>query len=71
MFNKKQRFFSGFTLIEVLVTLGIVAILSYSLLGYNRSSEKINALNRYSQRLLTDLRAAQNMAIQTQQYDGQ
>jgi len=71
MFNKKQRFFSGFTLIEVLVTLGIVAILSYSLLGYNRSSEKINVLNRYSQRLLTDLRTAQNMAIQTQQYDGQ
>jgi len=60
---KNLKFSSGFTLIEMLVTLGIVTALSAMVLGYSRKSETTTYLVREGDRIVFELRRAQNQAM--------
>lgn len=53
----------GFSLIELLVVMLIVSILSVAILANYRSGQKRYALVQAEQKLISDLRRAQNMAI--------
>ncbi len=72
MIKNQQK---AFTLIELMVVLFIVMLASGIVLASYRTSEKKYALTQASQKLISDLRRAQNMAmsgqdIQVKQYDG-
>ena len=60
---KNLKFSPGFTLIEMLVTLGIVAAMSAMVLGYSRKSETTTYLVREGNRIVFELRRAQNQAM--------
>jgi len=66
---KNLKFSSGFTLIEMLVTLGIITALSAMVLGYSRKSETVSYLLREGNRMLFELRRAQNQAMLMLQQD--
>ena len=68
---KNLRFYSGFTLIEMLVTLGIITALSAMVLGYSRKSETIAHLVREGDRIVFELRRAQNQAMLMLQQDSE
>jgi len=53
----------GFTLIELLVVTSIIILLSALLLADYRSGQRRYNLNQSAQKLASDLRKAQNMAI--------
>ena len=53
----------GFTLLELLVVIGIVAVLSSIVLGGYRTGEDKFALSRSANKLAQDLRMAENMAM--------
>lgn len=53
----------GFTLIEMMVTVAIIAILSVITLAGYRAGEKRYVLENTAQRLIADLRKGQNMAL--------
>lgn len=53
----------GFTLIEMLVTLGIITALSSMILVYSRKSESISNLIREGDHMAFELRRAQNQAM--------
>ena len=59
----------GFTLIEMLVTLGIITALSAMVLGYSRKSETTAHLVREGNRTVFELRKAQNQAMLMLQQD--
>jgi len=60
---KNLKLSLGFTLIEMLVTLGIIAALSAMVLGYSRKSETTTYLVREGNRIVFELRRAQNQAM--------
>ncbi len=60
---KNLKFSLGFTLIEMLVTLGIITALSAMVLGYSRKSETTTYLVREGDRIVFELRRAQNQAM--------
>ncbi|MFA5392104.1 MAG: type II secretion system protein [Candidatus Paceibacterota bacterium] len=62
IFKKK-----GFTLIEMMVTLSIVTLLTVMVLVYSRQSEKVTNLIRDSDKMVFELRRAQNLAMLTLQ----
>ncbi len=53
----------GFTLVEITVTVTIIALLATMVLLNNREGEKALALQRASHRVAQDIRRAQDMAI--------
>ena len=53
----------GFTLIEMLVTLGIITALSSMILVYSRKSESVSNLIREGDHMAFELRRAQNQAM--------
>lgn len=53
----------GFTLIEMLVVMSIVALLSVLILAQYRYAQKQYALQQAAEKLASDIRRAQNMAI--------
>lgn len=53
----------GFTLIELMVVVSIMTLLSVSVLANYREGQKKYALAQAAQKLTSDLRKAQNMAI--------
>jgi len=57
----------GFTIIEMMVTLSIVTLLTVMVLAYSRQSEKVTNLIRDSDKLIFELRRAQNLAMLTLQ----
>lgn len=59
----------GFTLIEMLVTLGIITTLSSMVLVYSRKSETVSNLIREGDRIVFELRRAQNQAMLMLQQD--
>lgn len=59
----KKRAGLGFTIIELVVVMGVIAILSTLVLTNYRSGQKRYALSQASQRLISDLRRAQNQAM--------
>ena len=60
---KNLKFSSGFTLIEMLVTLGIITALSSMILVYSRQSETVSNLIREGDHMIFELRRAQNQAM--------
>jgi prepilin-type N-terminal cleavage/methylation domain-containing protein len=56
----------GFTLIEMLLTLAILTLLAGLVLGYSRSSEKTNTLKRMADKLVSDLRRCQSLALSSE-----
>jgi prepilin-type N-terminal cleavage/methylation domain-containing protein len=54
---------AAFTLIELLVVIFIISLLSGLVLASHRSGQKKYALSQASQRLVSDLRRSQNMAM--------
>jgi len=59
----------GFTLIEMLVTLGIITALSSMVLVYSRKGESVSNLIREGDHMAFELRRAQNQAMMTLQQD--
>ncbi len=59
----------GFTLIEMLVTLGIVTLLSTMILAYSRKSESVSNLVREGNRIVFEIQEAKNSAMLTLQKD--
>lgn len=58
-----SAWFSGFTLIEMMVVISIIALLSATVIAGYRSNGKQYALAQASQQVVSDLRWAQNMAM--------
>jgi len=56
----------GFTLIEMLLTLAILTLLAGLVLGYSRSAEKTNTLKRMADKLVSDLRRCQSLALSSE-----
>ncbi|HPR91183.1 MAG TPA: prepilin-type N-terminal cleavage/methylation domain-containing protein [Candidatus Paceibacterota bacterium] len=54
---------AGFTLVELLVTMSMMAIVTASIFGYSRNNENQNNLNRAEQRLMFEIRRAENLAM--------
>lgn len=64
LFNRKDNQSSqGFTLVELLVVMMIMALLASLALVSHRTGQKKYALAQAGQRLISDLRKAQNMAM--------
>lgn len=57
----------AFTLIEMMVTLSIVTLLTVMVLAYSRQSETVTNLIRDSDKMVFELRRAQNLAMLTLQ----
>ncbi|MFA5870629.1 MAG: type II secretion system protein [Candidatus Paceibacterota bacterium] len=62
--RKKRNDTNGFTVIEMLVVVGITIILSGMMLGFNRSSEKSIALVTERERVMSILGTARSLALQ-------
>ncbi|MEK7537239.1 MAG: type II secretion system protein [Patescibacteria group bacterium] len=65
-----SRFRSGFTLIEMLVSIFIIGVLSAALLLNYRSGQNEAFLTRAAAVFETDLRGAQNLAISSRESNG-
>lgn len=65
-FKKKLR---GFTLIEMLVTLGIITMLSTMILAYSRQSESVANLVREGNRIVFEMQKAQSLSMLVLQED--
>jgi len=63
----KQR---GFTLVELLVVIGIIILLSAIILPDYRAGERQFALQRSAHKLAQDLRRAQEMAMSAKEFPG-
>ncbi len=61
--NRKRSF--GFTIIEMLVILGVLALLSGVLIVYSRSGEMASNLIRQSAKMVADINRAKNLSITT------
>lgn len=66
---KNLKFLSGFTLIEMMVTLGIITALSTMVLVYSRKSETVTSLIREGDHMVFELQRAQNQAMLVLQKD--
>src|SRR3989338_3253530 len=60
---KRLFFQKGFTVIELLVVLGIIVLISASILANYRGQQRESALTRSAQKLALDLRRAQTLAV--------
>lgn len=60
---KIKNFKKAFTLIEMMVALGVIAVLSTMVLAYTRSSQVFSNLIRETERLIFELRRAQNLSM--------
>jgi len=54
---------AGFTLVELLVTMSMMAIVTTGIFGYSRSNENQNNLNRAEQRLVFELGRVRALAM--------
>ncbi len=70
IFPKKNFQNESFTLIELLVVMGIVIILSGTLLINYHSGERYFALQRTAQKIADDLNYAQVLATNSQEFNG-
>jgi len=62
---KKQR---GLTVIEMLVTIGVLTVLSGLLVLYSRSGEQTSTLLREAAKMATDINRVKNLAITTMEF---
>jgi prepilin-type N-terminal cleavage/methylation domain-containing protein len=63
--NTKKR--GGFTLVELLVSISMMAIVTASIFGYSRNSENRNNLNRAKERLMFEIQRAESLAMNNSQ----
>ncbi len=61
----KDKEISGFTIIEMLVTVGVLTLLSGILIMYSKSGENASILLRQGAKIVTDVNRAKNLAITT------
>ncbi len=61
---------SGFTLIETLVSISIIALISGIFIANYRGAEKRSNLNLAAQKVASDIRFAQNYALGLQEFNG-
>jgi len=66
--NKNSR--KGFTLIEALVVIFIISLLAISILASYKNSNKKYILLQANQKIISDLRKVQNMAINGTEIEG-
>lgn len=70
LFRRRQSLKgAGFTVVEMMVTLGIITLLTIMVLVYSRQGEKVTNLMRDSDIMVYELRRAQNLAMLTLQQD--
>lgn len=65
---KIKRQTSGFTLIEMIVSISIIALISGIFLANYHPADKRNNLGMAAQKLASDIRLAQNHALSQQEY---
>ncbi len=53
----------GFTFVEMMVSIGIITLLTVMILAYNRRAESITALSRSANKLVFELKRIQNQAM--------
>ncbi|MGB9680586.1 MAG: pilus assembly FimT family protein [Minisyncoccia bacterium] len=65
MFVLKRKKFQirGFTFVEMMVSIGIITLLTVMVLAYNRRAETITALARSANKLVFELQRIQNQAM--------
>ncbi|MGB9848016.1 MAG: pilus assembly FimT family protein [Minisyncoccia bacterium] len=61
----------GYTLVEILVVLGVSALLSGLLLVYSRQGEKIGEIMRVRAQIVSDINRVKNLAITAATWQGQ
>ncbi len=61
----------GFTLVEMMVSIGIITLLSVMILAYNHQAETITALTRSANKLVFELQRIQNQAMLVYQTGGE
>lgn len=61
----------GYTLIEILVVLGVTALLSGLLLIYSRQGEKVGEIMRVRAQVVSDVNRVKNLAITARTWQGQ
>jgi Tfp pilus assembly major pilin PilA len=64
----KSNKVSGFTIIEMLVTVGVLTLLSGILIMYSKSGENASVLLRQGAKVVTDVNRAKNLAVTTATY---
>lgn len=62
---------AGFTLIELMVSISIIAIMSGLFLTNYRSTSRTSGLKMTAQKLASDLRLAQNYSLGSKEYKGE
>lgn len=65
--NKKNQ---GFTIVELLVSTGIIVLISGIFLANYRSASRSSKLNLAAQQLASDIRQAQSQALGLQEFQG-
>jgi len=63
MNNKFLKRKKGFTFVEMMVSVGIITLLSVMILGYNRQTETTTNLTRSANKLISELKRIQNQAM--------
>lgn len=61
----KGKKISGFTIIEMLVTIGVLTLLSGILIMYSKSGENASVLLRQGAKIVTDVNRVKNLAVTT------
>lgn len=61
----KKSLMWGFTIIEMLVTVGVLTLLSGILIMYSKSGENASTLLRQGAKMVTDVNRAKNLALTT------
>jgi Tfp pilus assembly major pilin PilA len=61
----KSNKISGFTIIEMLVTVGVLTLLSGILIMYSKSGENASILLRQGAKMVTDVNRAKNLSVTT------
>lgn len=70
MLNKIRKNLIGFSLIELLVSISIIALISVVFMVNYHSTNKRSELNVAKQKLASDIRLAQNYSLGSKTYDG-
>ncbi|MCX6737110.1 MAG: prepilin-type N-terminal cleavage/methylation domain-containing protein [Candidatus Parcubacteria bacterium] len=68
--NKKKSSLFGFTLIEMMIVIAIMTIITGTVIGFNRNSDRKLALYREARKVAYSLRQAQALAMQAKTVGG-
>ena len=65
-----KRHLTGFTLIEILISITIISVLTFMMFASKGNQEHQLALQRSSYQLAQDMRRAQEMGMSTKEFNG-